>query len=265
MEFAQRLISTRRGSFYVAVAAALLAGVLILVYVNQYRDSVRAGGTPVTVLVARQAIAKGTPGDLVATKSLFTVSTIRQSQLRDGALSDPASLSGKIATREIYEGSQLTAADFSASSTSLADSITDHQRIVSIPLDTTHGLIGQLQAGNHVDVYAGFNVIPVRADGSPADSGQARPMLRLIVANVPVVSAGSSSGSSLGTKAARVTLRVQDEQAAKLAFASDNGKIWLSLRPTSGAKATRPNLVTVETLLLGVPSVTALRSLGGRR
>ena len=43
MEHALKLISTRRGSFYVAGIAALLAAVAILVYLNGYRDKLAAG------------------------------------------------------------------------------------------------------------------------------------------------------------------------------------------------------------------------------
>ena len=264
MEFAQRLISTRRGSLYVAIGAALLAGVAILVYLNQYRDNLQAGRTPVTVLIARQTIPKGTPGSVVAAKGMFTATTIREAQLREGAFSDPASLAGKVATSEVYEGSQLTAGTFSAASTSLAGTLTDRERIVSVPLDSARGLIGQLEVGNRVDVYAAFNVIPVRPDGSPANGGQARPVLRMIMSGIPVAAVGNNSGG-LGSKATNVSLRVNDVQAAKLAFASENGKLWLSLRPSAGAKAAPPGIVTAETLLLGMRPVTVLRSLGGRR
>jgi Flp pilus assembly protein CpaB len=264
MESVQKLISTRRGSFYLAVGAALLAGVAILVYLNSYRDNVQAGTTPVTVLIARKTIPKGTPGKAVVTKGLFTATTIRESQLREGAFSDPASLKGKVATTEVYEGSQLTADAFSASSSSLAGTLTDRERIVSIPLDSAHGLTREIEVGNRVDVYAGFNVIPVRSDGTPMSSGQARPVLRLIMANVPVAAIGSS-GSGLGSRTTDISLQVNDRHAAELAFASDNGKIWLALRPSAGAKASKPTIVTAETLLLGVRPVTVLHGLGGRR
>jgi Flp pilus assembly protein CpaB len=265
MEFAQKLISTRKGSLYVAAVAALLAGLAILVYLKGYRDNLQAGATPVTVLIARQTIPKGTPGRVVASKGLFTATTIRESQLREGAFSDPASLSGRVATAEVYEGSQLTAGDFSASTTSVAGTLTDRERIVSIPLDAAHGLIGQVEDGNRVDVYAGFNVIPLRPDGTPVNGGQTRPVLKLIMANIAVVAVGSSSGGIGSRSTTNVSLRVNDDEAAKLAFASDNGKIWLSLRPSAGAKSSKPAIVTAETLLLGVPPVTALHSLGGRR
>ena len=133
----------------------------------------------VTVLVAKQTIPKGTAGSVVASKDLYTVTTIRESQLLEGAMSDPATLRDKVATREIFEGAQLTATDFGAAGDSLAAQLTDRERIVSVPLDSAHGLIDGIEAGNRVDVYAGFNVIPLGADGRPINGGQARPMLRL--------------------------------------------------------------------------------------
>ena len=45
-----------------------------------------------------------------------------------------------------------------------------------------------------------------------------------------------------------MTLRVSDSDAAKLAYASDKGKVWLVLRPPAGAKQTRPSAVTLNAL-----------------
>jgi Flp pilus assembly protein CpaB len=259
MQLANRLVSTRRGTLIAALLIALLAGASILLYLNSYRDSLKAQGATVTVLVAKKSIPKGTAGNVVAAKDLYTVTTIRESQLLDGALSDPASLRDKVAAREIFEGAQLTATDFGAAGDSLAAQLTDRERFISVPLDSAHGLIDGIEAGNRVDVYAGFNVIPLGADGRPVNGGQARPMLRRILSDVKVLAVGEK-----GTGSTDVSLGVDDVEAAKVAFASDNGKLWLALRPSAGAKASRPGIVTVETMLLGVPPVQILRSVGGR-
>src|SRR5918995_550996 len=251
MQFATKLVSTRRGT--------LIAGASILLYLNSYRDSLKAQGAMVTVLVAKESIPKGTAGNVVAAKDLYTVTTIRESQVLDGALSDPASLRDKVAAREIFEGAQLTATDFGSAGDSLAAHLTETERVISVPLDSAHGLIDGIEVGNRVDVYAGFNVIPLGADGRPINGGQARPMLRRILANVPVLALGEKSKGSTN-----VSLGVDDVEAAQVAFASDNGKLWLALRPSAGAKASRPGIVTVETMLLGVPPVQILRSVGGR-
>jgi Flp pilus assembly protein CpaB len=266
MQTATRVISTRRGAFVLSALAAVLAGTMILVYVERYRASVRSEGAPVTVLVAGQAIAKGTPGSVIAKKELFTTSTIRQSRLREGAFSDPSSLKGKVATTDIYAGAQLTAADFGPASGNLTAQLSAEERVVSLPLDAAHGLIGQLQVGDHVDVYAGFSVIPLDARGVPIAGGQARPVLRRIITDVPVVAMSSKSGGvATNGGTSNIDLKVDDTQAAELAFASDNGKLWLSLRPSSGAVSSAPSIVTIETLLLGVPPVQALHSFGSHR
>jgi Flp pilus assembly protein CpaB len=265
MAFAHRLISTRRGTLTLAIAAAVLAGLLVLVYVSRYRSSVRADNAPVTVLVAKSTIPKGTPGRLLAAESLFTVTTIRESQLRNGAFSDPSSLVGRAASHDIYPGQQLTAADFAASATSLASTLSGNQRVVLIPLDAAHGLTADLTSGDRVDVYAAFNVTPVDSSGRAITGAAARPLLRLIMQNVRVAEIKSGSGGLGGGGGTGVGLKVTDKQAANLAFASDNGRIWLTLRPASGAKPTKPDLVTVETLMLGVPSVAVQRALGARR
>ena len=55
-----------------------------------------------------------------------------------------------------------------------------------------------------------------------------------------------------------------DDQAAELQFASQNGTLWLALRPSVGAKSSPPSITSMETLLLGVPPRTVLHSLGAR-
>jgi Flp pilus assembly protein CpaB len=260
VELVERLTSTRRGTLALAALAALLAGVAVLVYLNNYRHSLNSGATPATVLVAKQLIAKGTPGNAVGAESMFTTTTIRESQLLNGAISDPQSLRGRVAAHDIFPGQQLTTADFAVGGTSAATTLVKDQRLISIPLDSSHGLIGQVAAGDHVDVFAGFNVIPVDAKGVPVSGGQSRPVLKLIMQNVPVV---AITKNSQGTSA-NIALKIDDLNAENLAFATDNGKLWIVLRPPSGAKPVAPKLITVETLLLGVPPVVEQRSFGGR-
>ena len=257
MDFPQKLIASKRGTLFLAILAAIVAGLLVLVYVKRYRDSVSANSAPVTVLVAKSTIPKGTSGQVVASAGLYTVSTVRQSQLLDGAISDPSSLVGHAATADIFPGQQLTTSEFSGSATAIASTLTGDQRVVSLPFDATHGVTADLTVGDHVDIYAGFNITPVGPTGIPISGGQSRPVLKLVMQNVPVV--------RLTGNGTQVSLKVDDIQAAKLAFASDNGKLWLAVRPASGAAASRPTIVTAETLLLGVPPIAVERALGGRR
>ena len=62
-QLATKLVSTRKGTLIAALLIALLAGASILLYLNSYRDSLKAQGALVTVLVAKQTIPKGTSGE----------------------------------------------------------------------------------------------------------------------------------------------------------------------------------------------------------
>jgi pilus assembly protein CpaB len=265
MELTQKLFSTRGGTFALAGIAAVIAAIAVAVYVKHYRDSVQKGATPATVLVATSLIPKGTPGSDIATKQLFQAQSIRESQLRTGAISDTSSLRGMVAKTDILPRQQLTTADFTSAGGGLAGQLSADQRAITIPIDTAHGMIGQIGTGDRVDVYAGFQVSPIDALGRPLSNiGQSRAVLRLIMQNVAVMAVAKSTQFGAGSgNNSQVTLRTTAYQASELAFAADNGKLWLVLRPPSGARPSPPKLMTVETLLLGASPVTELHSLGG--
>lgn len=262
MEYAQKLFSTRGGTLILAGIAAVIAAIAVFVYVDNARDSAKSGGLAATVLVAKEPIPKGTPGEVVASRELFQVQSVRQSQLREGAITDPVSLRDRVAATDILPGSQLTASDFTTSNVTLASRLAGQQRAITISLDRAHA--GPLEEGDRVDVYAGFQLQAVDATGRPVGSGQARPVLRLIMQSIPVLQTESDRrGSSSGSQ--QVTLQTTARQASELAFAADNGDVWLTMRPPTGAGPSPNNLVTTETLLLGVPPVTVLRGFGGRK
>lgn len=266
MQLTQRLLSTRAGTIALAGSAAILAGIVVLVYINRYRTSVNQSAEPVSVLVAKNLIEKGTPGNVIGTDGLYQTARVAKGDLKDGAILDPSSLRGRVAVEDIYPGKQLTAADFTATTSDALDlKLARDQRAVSVPLDGAHGLVGHVQSGDHIDVLVGFNVQKLLPDGTPDPNAATRPVLRMIMQNVLVLAAPSDAKSGLaGGGETNIVLRVDPEQAAQLAFASDNGKVWIVLRPKNGAPPVSPSFVTLETALLGVKPVVALKSLGGR-
>jgi Flp pilus assembly protein CpaB len=227
MEFAQRLLATRRGSTIIGIAAAVLAGILLLVYISQYRNSVKSSNATVQVIVARSLIQKGTPGDVIGTQRTFQSTSIAKDQVREGAFVDAASLRGKVATTDIFPGQQLTSAEFAPASESIITTrLTGQQRAISVPVDGAHGLVGGVQTGDHVDVLASFGGI-----------------VREIVHNALVLRGPGASGGVAGTSGT-IVLRATAAEVAKFAWASDNGKIWIILRP--GANAVNPPALTVS-------------------
>jgi Flp pilus assembly protein CpaB len=266
MQFAQRLLSTRGGTVAVSVVAAVLAAIILIAYLHRYRESVRESGVPVSVLVAKGLIEKGTSGDVIASQELYSVSSVPKADAHDGAIADPSTLKGRVASADIFPGEQLTTGKLGTSTTdSLANKITEDERAVSIPLDAIRGMISQVEAGDHVDIYGGFNVHKINRDGTPVP-GTDRPVLKLLVENVVVLaSPRSSKGSLTGGSKPQLTVRLSDQDAAKVAFSADNGVLWVALRPRANAAATSPNIVSIETVLFGVPSIAVYRSLGGKQ
>lgn len=268
MQFAQRLLSTRGGTIAVSVVAAALAAAILIAYLHRYRDSVQNSGVPVTILVAKGLIEKGTSGDLIASQDLYQVSTLPKGEVADGAITDPAALKGRVTTADVFPGEQLTTANTAeGGSDSLSNRITGAERAVTVPIGVAQGMIDQISVGDHVDIYAGFNVKKLKADGSPDPGAAERPVLKLLVSDVVVLDIPDSSSAGVGVAGGKsqLTLEMDDNQAANAAFASDNGVLWAILRPKVNAATTSPDIVTLETVLLGVPPVAVVKSLGGQR
>jgi len=239
VEIAQNLFTTRRGSLLVGSAAAVLAGIVLLVYLHSYRNSVNSSASSASVLVARNLIQKGTPGNIIATGGQFQVASLPKNQLKTGAFTDPSALAGRVALADIYPGQQLTANYFAyATPGTLQTKIAGADRAISLSIDAEHGMIGQISAGDHVDIFIGFNV---------QGAGGTQPVIKLLMADVLVLKAPLGGGNGL------ITLRAPEYRAAQLAYAADNGQLWFVLRPASGAKTVNPGLVNVQTLLNSKP------------
>jgi Flp pilus assembly protein CpaB len=239
VDLAENFLSSRRGTIILGIGAAAIAAILLIVYLNRYRSSLNDSNQPVSVLVAKSLIEKGAPGNIIGLQRQFQVAQVPKHELAAGAITDPSTLRGLVATHDIYGGQQLTAADFGpVAPGSIQTNLTKSYRAISIPFDASHGLMGTLAPGDHVDVYVGISQL--------AAAG-AQPVIKQLIQNALVLAtpgAGATSGN--------VILRAQGPQAAALALAADNGKIWLVLRPASGAKNIKPGLMTMQRLLLGL-------------
>ena len=223
-----RLLKTRQGTIVVGVAAAVLAAILLLVYLSHYRSSVKGSTEPVTVLVAKHLIPKGTSGATIAQQNLFVVTTIPKGQLKLAAISDPAVLQGRVAAADIYPSQQLTTSDFTTQTVgALAIQLTGSWRAIALPtLDAAHGLAPDVQAGDHVDVYA-----------------EVRGVLGLVLPNVLVlVSPTQATPGSSVPVSGNYILKVPSSKAARFAYIGDNGHYWLVLRPATKAKPTPQTL-----------------------
>lgn len=245
---ARKVLSTRGGTTLVAVISALLAAGVLLIFLSQYRESVGAADDVTTVLVAKNLIEKGSPGDVVAEDALFQTTTVKKDDLKDGAISDPSSLKGKIATTDVFPGEQLVANEFVNATPSIINRLRGFDRAIAVPLDEAHGMIGNIRAGDHVDVLAGIGL-------QQGGSDNRRATTRVIVHDALVLKAPDkpSAGAGSGPASTKpVILRVSDRKASEIAFSADIGKVWLVARPKVGAKESRVPATDLQSLALGV-------------
>jgi Flp pilus assembly protein CpaB len=230
-----KLFTTRQGTIWLGVIAAAIAAIALLVYLNNYRNSVNGTTAPTSVLVAKSLIQQGTSGHIVASSDMYQITSIPTSQVKTGAFVDPSTLAGTYALTDIYPGQQLTAADFGTSTNPLIGQLAKNQRAVVVALDSPQQVGGQIGAGSHVDVWVAFN--------GQNSSGVTRPVVHEIYQNLTVLNSDSSGGN--------VTLQATPAQAGKLIWASLNAQIWLVLRPTVGSTSPTAPQITANDLLKG--------------
>jgi Flp pilus assembly protein CpaB len=247
----RKLLSSRRGTILVAAACVLIAGAIIVFAMHRYRQSVNAQGQLETVLVATQLIQKGTTGDAIARGNLFHPTQIVAKQVSAGAITDTAAITGKVTAVNIYPGQQLTLADF-ASTGDLAAQLGPNDRALSIPLPQGPGLVGQLQAGDHVDVYGGWTVLN--------EQGRSVPLTKLLVPDATVLKAANAPisggiGGSSTSQISDVVIKVNVADAAKIAFTSTNGTVWLVLRSPTATAPSATQITSIDSILFGIKPI----------
>jgi Flp pilus assembly protein CpaB len=235
-----KMLTTRRGTVILGVIAAVLAAIVLLVYLNSVRNSSNAKTQPVSVMVAKSLILKGTPGNVVGTTGLYKVTAIPKDQVKSGAFVDPGSLAGTVALADIYPGQQITQSEFGPGTGALTEELAPNQRALVVSLGSPQSVGGQIVAGSHVDVWIAFN--------GQGTNGVTRPIVRLLYQNMTVLTAPPTGGGN-------VTLRATPRQAGTLIYATNNAQIYLVLRPTVATTVPTRAPVVSSNDLLGLPPV----------
>jgi Flp pilus assembly protein CpaB len=223
-------MSSRGWAIALGIGAIVLAGLLLVVYLNRYRARVGGASVPTPVLIANKVIKKGTPGAIVQSQVMYEATTLPKKEVDVGAISDPQYLAGRAASVDIFPGSQLTDADFAAAtnSSAVATQITGTQRALSVSIDNVHGSLSQVQAGDAVDVYTSV-------EGEVC----------LFHPNVMVLAIPTTAGPSGN---GNLVLRVESRDAADFAYAADHTQLWFVLRPVAGAKPSAPRCGDLQTV-----------------
>jgi pilus assembly protein CpaB len=252
-----RVLTSRFGAMGVAMVLALTAAALVVVYLQNHDSSFKSSNGEVTVLVATRTIPQFTPGNQVVDGEMFRQDKVSASAVVDGAITDPDALKGLVARNDVYPGEQLTTNQFQKSdTTNVAVKLQPDERAIAFPVDPASGLIGQLQNGDHVDIVATFDVLPVGPKGLPLTGAQAIPLTRTIVSNALVLTAPQPSGSATGhggdsSNGPSLTLAIDTSHVNSVLFAQEKGVVWFALRPPGSSEDVGTGIVDVDAVLRG--------------
>ena len=233
----------------IAVGLALVAMLLTLLYVTNYRKSVQHNAGSVVVYAAAQDIPAGTNGaDIVNQHELHPLS-IPRSDVVPGAISSPQQIDNLVSTASIYSGEQITLRRFANhSEQGVRAQLHALMRAIQVPGTANQLLAGTLQAGDHVDVVASVHY-PTPDSATTTARVVLRDLLVLAAPSLPTgASKLSSSASSTGATDS-VMLQIPEGQIHKLWYVVTNDTWTLDLRPVSDSTDSAPNNQDADSIL----------------
>lgn len=254
------MTKSRLRNLALPIGLAVLAAVLVGLYVISYRNSVNHGADLEKVLVAARDIPAGTDGASVAGGGYLKEQTVPHRAVVPGAIVTAAPLTSLVVSGTIYKGEQVTLRQFKPiAQGGIFAKFSGKERVVVVPGDPNQLLAGTASDGDHVDVVANTKY---------SLSGINRATTRVILQNLLVLKAasGSSSGGVGGAQTATATLVMTDKQSQTMLWALKNASWYLVLRPTAAPRNSKPGLETLYSFLSrGLPANTdtKIRIAGG--
>ena len=249
----------------IAVALAVVAGLLTLFYVTSYKKHVDSQQQSVSVLVAKKDIPAGTLGSQLISGHYFGTAPVARKAVVPGLITNPKQVANQIVTQPIYQGEQITTRRFGPLVESgIRTQLKGAFRAMELTGDANQTLSGTIHSGDHVDVVG----VVTLERGAGASS---LTFARVAIRDVLVLSTSGGSTAAKVTSPSggsnQVMLRVTDNQSQKLALMYKKGDYWaLELRPSLN-DADSPNSVETGWTLLsdGIGPGKLVQALGGGR
>jgi Flp pilus assembly protein CpaB len=258
----------------IALVLAAVAAGLVILYTGNVQKQAHDSQQNVTVVVAKSAIAAGSPVKDLTDTSAFETRQVVQRDVIPGAYTRIDALPKDLATAgPITAGSQITPSMFTeGTSAPITSQISGTMRAVQVAYNPNRVLDGTLHAGDHVDVVVAFEV------QSSLNNSQytAQDASRVLMTNVQVLSTKADgvaataltadsdttggNGSDDGTQGAAIILAIPQDQVAAFNLAREFGKLWYVVRPTSGSQDTNTVVATPCSVLDAGLSLAQIKS-----
>jgi pilus assembly protein CpaB len=238
------MLAYRVRNIVIAIGLALVAMMLTLFYVTNYKRSVQRDATSVQVYVAAHDVAAGVSGSELDRQHGLRLASVARRNVVPGAISSPDQIAGQVLAAPLYAGEQVTARRFTdVAAQGIRSQLKGTMRAVQVAGDTNQLLGGTLHSGDHVDLVANL-----RIDGNRVASATRIVLRDLTVLGGPDLSSTTRVSSGAATS---VLLAVTDTQVQRLFFVLKNADWTLQLRPVIGAADSRERIETLDSILKG--------------
>lgn len=243
------MTTSRLRNLALPLGLAVLAAVLVGIYVVSYRNSVTHGAGLVKVLVASRDIPAGTDGSSIAAGGYLKSQSVPRRAVVPGSVTSASPLTSLVAGAEIFKGQQITLRQFTpASQGGIFAKFSGTERVVVVPGDPSQLMAGTVSDGDHVDVVA-----TAKYHVDDLARAASRVMLRnLVVLKAADAPAQSASVAGQATTSAEIVMT--DAQAQTMAWVMKQGNWFLALRPTNKPRNSQPTVETIFSFLYrGLP------------
>jgi len=202
-----------------AFLLAIGATAAVFLYVNGVKHDATSGGTTTQVIVSKQVIPSGTSLDGLVSNGAFVTKSIPTDDLVPGAVTSIQQLQGKTTSQTILAAEQIPIARVNGSVAGGPLAIPKGMQAETFQINAQQGVSGHIFQSNHIAIYATFD--PPNGDTITVD----------LVPDVQVLDVIRPETKASTSSQFLVTMALTPQDAQRLAFTMDQGRIWVALLP----------------------------------
>lgn len=263
---------------FIALVIAIIAVVAVVLYTSNIRASAEKEVEKIEVLVATQNIPKETFIETLLQSDMVELQAIPRKYIADNVLTSLDQYKGYVTVSPISKGEQITSTKFSKpEQIGLAFTIPDDMVAVSIAVDEVKGVSNLISVGDLVNVIATFEPkdkeseeeqVEATVEENVAETSTLteeeimpdvkEPITITLLWNIKVLYIGTheiiiqeatnedttkltkdvEKAEEKKLKITTVTLALTPQDAEKLVFSEEMGRVWLALLPAEGIQDT---------------------------
>lgn len=206
----------------VTVLFATAAAASVFLYVQSARQKAEGARDMTDVIVATVEIPANQDLDALIEQGVFQTKSVATDDLIPGVLTDEYQLRGQRTAYPILAGEQISASRLQGELQVRGGDlgIPPGMQAASVTLDPERAVGAQVDVGDHVEVYGTFR-----------NAASGAWVTQILVVDAEVLSIRGASGEASGDRDPTVTLAVTAQDAQRLIYGKEQGRVWLTLLP----------------------------------